>query len=134
MKSFVLDNSVAVCWFLKPQSTPYTEKVLRRLASGDTPIVPALWVSEFTNVIAKAVQSKALDAESAEEIMLHASALPIKAQPSPKLTDLFAIAQKHQLSAYDATYLELSLRLKIPLATADARLMKAAKTQGLFLS
>lgn len=108
--------------------------VLRRVANGDTPIVPALWVSEFTNVISKAVQAKALDAESAEEIMLHASALPIQAQPSPKLTDLFAIAQRHQLSAYDATYLELSLRLKIPLATADARLMKTAKAQGLFLS
>ena len=134
MKPFVLDNSVAVCWFLKPQSTPYTEMVLRRVANGESPIVPALWASEFTNVISKAVQLKALDAESAEEIMLHASALPIKAQPSPKLTDLFAIAQRHQLSAYDATYLELAVRLQIPLATTDARLMKAAKVQGLFLS
>ena len=40
------------------------------------------------------------------------------------------LADEHTLSVYDATYLELALRLGAPLASHDDRLRKAAKARG----
>ena len=134
MKSFVLDNSVAICWFLKSQSTPYTEMALRQVANGAKLAVPSLWISEFINVISKAVQMQALDSSAAEAILKHAKALPILSKPAPELADLFTLTDRYRISAYDATYLELAMRLQLPLATADTQLAKAAKSVGLFLS
>ena len=46
------------------------------------------------------------------------------------MTTLDDLAARHALSAYDATYLELSLRRGLPLATNDAALLKAMATVG----
>jgi predicted nucleic acid-binding protein len=45
-------------------------------------------------------------------------------------TDLFQLALKHQLSSYDATYLELAMRRGLPLATQDNNLISAAKANA----
>ncbi len=42
-----------------------------------------------------------------------------------------ALADRHKLTVYDATYLELALRLKLPLATLDQDLRHAAKAESL---
>lgn len=107
--------------------------VLKRVALGDTPVVPALWISEFTNVMAKAVQTDIISPDTAEEIILHAGTLPIQTQSSPSLIDLYSIVKRYRISAYDATYLELSMRMNIPLATTDRQLAKTAKDLGLHL-
>ena len=43
--------------------------------------------------------------------------------------ETLALAQKHQLTLYDATYLELAKRLGLPLASFDGELRKAAKAE-----
>jgi predicted nucleic acid-binding protein len=40
------------------------------------------------------------------------------------------LAREHQLSTYDATYLELTLRLEARLATFDRKLALATKQAG----
>jgi predicted nucleic acid-binding protein len=107
---------------------------LRRVANGAQLAVPSLWISEFINVISKAVQMQALDSSAAEAILKHAKALPILPKAAPELADLFTLTERYRISAYDATYLELAMRLQLPLATADTQLAKAAKSVGLFLS
>ena len=49
------------------------------------------------------------------------------------LVDVFAFARAHKLSAYDAAYLELARREKLPLATRDATLIKAARAMPIKL-
>ena len=44
-----------------------------------------------------------------------------------------ALAARHRLSAYDAVYLELAHRLRLPLATADRALLAAAPEAGVEL-
>jgi predicted nucleic acid-binding protein len=57
------------------------------------------------------------------------------AQDEPSITkhvnEVLPIARRHQLSAYGAAYLELSIRRQAPLATLDDRLQKAAKAAGI---
>jgi predicted nucleic acid-binding protein len=59
--------------------------------------------------------------------------MPIEQEPMPDMEALnrvLALARCHGLSAYDAAYLELAMRLAIPLATLDAKLEAAARTAG----
>lgn len=46
------------------------------------------------------------------------------------LTDTLQLARRYLLTAYDASYLELALRLGLPLATLDENLQKAADKAG----
>jgi predicted nucleic acid-binding protein len=43
------------------------------------------------------------------------------------------LARAHNLSSYDASYLELAMRLGLPLATLDDKLKTAAKAVGVSL-
>ena len=43
---------------------------------------------------------------------------------------VIALADRHNLSVHDATYLELALRMRLPLATLDRALVTAARTAG----
>jgi len=40
------------------------------------------------------------------------------------------LAQRHSLTAYDASYLELAIRSGFPLATRDGALLRAATIEG----
>jgi predicted nucleic acid-binding protein len=44
---------------------------------------------------------------------------------------LQALAERHKLTAYDVAYLDLAMRLSLPLATTDDDLQKAARAQGI---
>ncbi|MDR2844984.1 MAG: type II toxin-antitoxin system VapC family toxin, partial [Puniceicoccales bacterium] len=43
------------------------------------------------------------------------------------------LAERYQLTIYDAAYLEIAVRRKIPLATLDRALIAAAKSAGVGL-
>jgi predicted nucleic acid-binding protein len=43
------------------------------------------------------------------------------------------LAERYQLTLYDAAYLELAQRRKLPLATLDKDLIRAGKTLGMTL-
>ena len=70
---------------------------------------------------------KRLPLEELAEIMASLQALPIAIEPQDPeaLRDLWQLALKHQLTVYDAAYLELALRLALPIATRDAALKRA---------
>ena len=46
------------------------------------------------------------------------------------LEETGSLAVRHSLTAYDASYLYLALRERLPLATLDARLTTAAAAAG----
>jgi predicted nucleic acid-binding protein len=45
----------------------------------------------------------------------------------------FRLAERHRLNLYDAEYLELALRLGLPLASLDDELRDAAQAKGVFV-
>jgi predicted nucleic acid-binding protein len=133
--SFVLDNSVTMRWFFgdgKPQELVYAGKVLDAMKK-DRALVPATWGLEVANVIARA-EAKGLVTEARSGAfleMLDGVDIEVDAATFARaLSDTLQLARRYQLSAYDASYLELALRSGSPLATLDEDLQKAAKKSG----
>ena len=133
--SFVLDNSVTMRWFFgdgKPQELAYAGKVLD-VMKQDKALVPVTWGLEVANVIARA-EAKALVTEARSGAFLEMlEAVDIEVDTATfahALSDTLQLARRYKISAYDASYLELALRLGIPLATLDEDLQKAAKKAG----
>ena len=59
--------------------------------------------------------------------------LPIQTDTGLNLSAAFSLAQTHNLSFYDAVYLELAKRQDAALASLDAALVRAAEAEGLSL-
>lgn len=132
---FVLDNSVTMRWFFgdgKPQDLAYAGKVLDVMQEAQA-LVPATWGLEVANVIAKA-EEKALVTEARSGAFLEMlEDVDIEADSATfahALSETLQLARRYKLSAYDASYLELAVRLGLPLATLDEDLQKAAKKAG----
>lgn len=132
--SLVVDCSVAARWLLPDEATAYTDGVLDLLGEQDA-VVPALFLSEFSNVFLKLSRQRKLPLQISQEAVRKFAALGLEIdRETPGPERLFALADQYGLSAYDATYLELALRRGIPLACWDGGLKAAAERAGLFLN
>ncbi len=129
--AFVLDNSVVCGWLLRDQATDYTEAIAERIAI-ERAIAPALLTLEYTNVLRTACKRGRLTAQDAQQALAALKRLPIEIDMDKvDAGQLLALALRHNLSSYDAAYLELGLRLQLPIATQDAELANAARLAGI---
>jgi predicted nucleic acid-binding protein len=133
--NFVLDNSVTMRWFFgdgKPRELAYAGKVLDVMKRASA-IVPVTWGLEVANLIARA-EAKGLVTEARSSTFLEMlEGVDIAADPATfhhALSNTLQLARRYKLSTYNASYLELALRLGLPLATLDKDLQKAAKKVG----
>ena len=126
---FVIDNSVVMTWCFKDEINQSADAILDRLEVS-TAVVPSIWPLEVGNVLLVAERKKRLsEADSTRFIVLLAE-LPIIIEQEPPermMKDILALAREHQLSTYDASYLDLAMRKGLPIATLDNRLKAAAK-------
>ena len=128
-ESFVVDNSIVMSWCFKDETNPYADKVLERLSEA-TAFVPAIWPLEVINVLLVAERKKRLSEADSIRFLTLLSQLPIiveQERPERFMTDVLALARANNLSSYDASYLGLSMRKGLPIATLDTRLINAAK-------
>ena len=135
-KPFVADASVAVAWVHPAQATVETEAMLQAVADGAVIVVPALWPLEVANALLTLVRRNRLKAEERAKALGWLTALPVKIDHEMAalgFTKLSALASEHTLSIYDAAYLELALRRKLPLGCKDGPLRAAAKKAGVKL-
>ncbi len=84
-----------------------------------------------------ALRRKRIDRPRADWFLDTLSLLPIAVEPPLSMIQakqIITLAVQHTLTFYDATYLELALRTKLPLATLDDALRKGATAEGVVLS
>ena len=95
--------------------------------------MPLLWFIEIANVLALAERRGRITvAESAQLIGLFET-LDIEVDgetASLAFTRILDLAREQRLTAYDAAYLELAMRLGVPLASKDRDLCDAAERVG----
>ena len=130
---FVLDCSVAMAWVFPDEATEATGR-LRDSLIDDRAFVPSLWPVEVGSVLLAATKRGRLRADEWPAVCASLEALPIEIDPvsaSRVWGPALALAGEHSLSVYDAMYLELALRMRLPLATLDRALAAAAQAAGL---
>jgi predicted nucleic acid-binding protein len=131
-EAFVLDCSVAVAWFFEDEANAYAESVEDALATA-APVVPALWHLEVANVLLSGERrGRTTEAKSTEFLaLLETLPITVDDQTSARAwSDVLHLVRAHNLSAYDAAYLELALRRGLPLAPLDEQLKTAAEAVG----
>jgi len=129
---FVLDNSVVMAWSFEDEVDDYADAVLDRLAEVRA-IVPGLWPLEVANALLMGERRKrSTEAETLKWIGILAG-LPIDVDLETNAhawSNTLSLARGHNLTAYDAAYLELAIRRGHSLATFDSKLKVAAQAVG----
>jgi predicted nucleic acid-binding protein len=132
LDAFVLDASVTLAWYFEDEADPYADAVARRFRSMQA-IVPSIWPLEVANAMLMGERRKRNAVATQAQWIGCLTALPIAVDdqsPVRVFRDVLALARTQNLSAYDASYLELALRSGLPLATLDDRLRQAATAVG----
>jgi len=138
MNRFVLDNSVAMRWFMpsnKPQDQAYCRDVLNSFVSSSA-LVPNLWHIEAVSALLGSEKREEITEGEIESYLIKLDALPIFVDPLTvhnAFGRTLTLARAFSLSSYDATYLELAIRESIPIATLDKKLQKAAEKSAIEL-
>lgn len=133
--SFVLDNSVSMRWFFgdgSPGQLAYADGVLVAL-KHDRAIVPMIWSLEVANVLVRAEAKALVTKAQSDAFLMMLDSVSIAHDETAfahSRAYMLQLARRHRLSTYDASYLELALRLNLPIATLDEDLSKAAANEG----
>ncbi len=128
MIQFVLDCSVAMSWCLVDEDNDYANAVLA-LMPGAVAFVPEIFTLEIANTLLVAERRNRMTSTQTTNAINLIQSLPIQIDPQTSALALGAtltLAREQELASYDAAYLELTIRLGLPLVTLDDRLAKAA--------
>jgi predicted nucleic acid-binding protein len=132
--AWVVDASVGIAWAHPGQATPESTALLHGSNEGVQLIVPLFWFTEMANGLLVLLRRKKLEPNDFEAALDHLETLSVTIDDGAGRAAFrasSALAQKHGLTLYDATYLELALRKQASLATRDEALKAAAKKCGL---
>jgi predicted nucleic acid-binding protein len=131
----VIDASIAVAWCVHTQATHLSDAALTAvIESGGH--VPAQFWFEVLHSLIRSEQRGLVSRSNVDEFItqLAEHALTIdRAYDATEIIKLYRMARQYRLKVYDAAYLELALRMGVPLATRDAALAQAARAAGVEL-
>jgi predicted nucleic acid-binding protein len=128
----VIDASVALAWCFRDEFTDAVGRLLEQLRNGAA-AVPGLWHLEVANTLALAERRRRITTAESTQLIELLGALDIEVDvetSSRAFTRVLDLAREERLTAYDAAYLELAMRLGLPLASKDRDLCDAAERVG----
>jgi predicted nucleic acid-binding protein len=131
----VVDASTALAWCFPDESSDYADSVLVSL-EGKTIFVPSIWGLELTNAILVGERLKRLRQPEIQRFSALLEGLKVihdTQSAAENIAQVLPLARQYRLAAYDAAYLELSIRRGAALATFDGKLQKAAQDAGVSL-
>lgn len=124
---FVLDCSMTMAWIFADEVSEATD-ALRDSLIEDYAIVPSLWAIEVANVLLIATRRGRIREPEWSKLLEDIRVLPISVDnetTDQALTSSLHLANRYNLTAYDAVYLELAQRKALPVATLDKKLRAA---------
>jgi predicted nucleic acid-binding protein len=125
--AFVLDCSVTLSWLLPDDRGTATDALADEL-ERTTAVVPAIWPYEVANALLVAQRRTRIGDDDLLRVRRALAALPIEVEAVASDNVLSAVSdlgRRLEITSYDAAYVELAARRRLPLATLDARLRKA---------
>ena len=130
--AFVLDGSVTIVWGFDDEDDAYAMAILDRMPDL-TAHVPSMWSLEIANATLVGERRGRTTPAKAALFLSLLGTFPISVDDETVTrawSETMELARAHHLSAYDASYLELAIRLGLPLACLDGRLRAAAHATG----
>lgn len=132
MNEFVLDASFALHWCFEDEATAASESILTTLQNQQgTAWVPGIWPHELLNGLGKGVIRGRVERQKAFLLWQEMRELPIHIVGIPVNGELLELALEHDLAVYDASYLSLAIARGLPIATGDAKLLRASESLGI---
>lgn len=130
--SLVLDSSMSLAWCFEDERTPEALAVRERVVEAGA-VVPPLWRYEVANALLMAQRRSRIDAERRTGLLRAFGELGVEEDHATEGDPWGAtvrLADLHRLTVYDAAYLELAQRRRLPLASLDRALLGAARHAG----
>lgn len=130
--SVVVDASIALAWLFDDEVTPEIDTLFDSLAIRGG-FVPEHWRLEVANGFRIAVRRGRAKAEYRSEALARLNRLPLEVDSETNTHawhTTLQLADRRDLTPYDAAYLELAQRRRLPLATLDHDLADAAEAEG----
>jgi predicted nucleic acid-binding protein len=130
--SLVLDSSATLAWVYDDEQGDIPQRIFEQvIALGAW--VPSLWRLEVANGLRMGLRRGRIDVPDRNAALADLATLRIMVDPE---TDRYAwsttlqLAERFELTLYDAAYLELAQRRALPLASLDGQLCSAALVLG----
>ena len=122
MSEFVVDASVALCWFVREAET---EKANRLILSTIDLVAPSLMLVELANGLWNKIRRGVIPVALAEDGMREIRRfVPQIVDDAALAAPALALARELDHPVYDCVYLALARRRNAPLVTLDQRMTK----------
>ena len=134
-EAFVLVSSVTLVWGFTDENDAYATAILDKMPDLQA-YVPNLWPLEVANALLVGERRGRTTPADAAHFLAILGTFPIAVDDETAArawVETMHLARAHNLSSYDASYLELAMRLGLPIATLDDKLKAAAKVVGVKL-
>ena len=125
MRRVVPDNSIILSWCLADENDPRAERAMQ-LVIDHGAVVSGIWWYELRNALVVNERRGRLGAADSRSTLADLREMRITIDHEHDEALLLDLSRQHELSVYDAAYLEVALRLGLPLASLDQRLCEAA--------
>lgn len=129
----VIDASYTLAMALDDEAAPGHADIVERIAREGA-IVSPVWKFELANVLLHSARRGRISMEHVTTILARLSAMAISIDGDAAAmawTATLTLAQRHGLTHYDASYLEIAVRRGAVLATMDRALARAARKDDL---
>jgi predicted nucleic acid-binding protein len=133
---FVLDASVVLTWCFPDENASAAQLVANMFKQGDTAVAPSFWPHEVLNALLVGEKRKRISQLLVRRFLEDLAKLPIALEGSPAaavFSRVQRLSREHDLTAYDAAYLDLALDNGLRLATLDDALSRACRKAGVEL-
>lgn len=131
----VVDASMALAWIYereKPVEIDCADRALEALTNNNA-LVPTLWPIEIANALLVGERRRLITQAQSMDFLTKLGRLPIEVDdttPKARQDQVMVLGREYGLTAYDATYFNLALRMGATLATFDAALIAAMNRAG----
>jgi len=117
----VVDTNI-ISYLLLP--TPYSDSVDTLYKLDSYWVAPALWKSEFRNVLALYLRKEIITLEKALQLQEKAESIMIHNEFDISSSQVLTLVDKSSCSSYDCEFVALAHHLNAPLITQDKKLLR----------
>ena len=129
MTPIVIDTSVFLAWCMGDEEEATATGAMQHVAE-EGGVTPRIWWHELRNALLVNERRGRISPQQVSDTLKDSLALGILMDDQHDESQLLELARRHELTVYDAAYLEVAVRRSLPLATLDRRLREAAEVIG----